>query len=522
MYFKEVHRWAAEADRLLPELRHRRVAPVALVRPEADSAAWQGWKTVQAGELTEAVGAELPCSCEFTFDFGEYCVGHLELEFEFTRPVDAPFCFRAKFAETPFELASDFASYHGTLGRGWLQEQEFVYDDPSGVIRLPRRYAFRYLKFRVEAGSDAYRFRLKNICCDTTTSADWSKLPPPAPSCDGLDREIDRIGMATLAACMQECFEDGPKRDRRLWLGDLRLQALANYPSFGNLDLVKRCLLLFAAATGDEGRVPGCLYLKHPLPVAGNLLYDYQVLYGDMLLDYLRASGDREFVRDLWPVAKRQCELGFEEFEDDRLVEREDRWIFIDWQENLEKECAAHGVMIYALERTFELARELGIEAEVLEYPVVAERLRRMAVELWMDRESGFFRCGPDGQISWASQLWMALAGAVPRDQAADLLLRVIAEPAATGPGGPFLHNQMVLALEQFGRHEAARALTRRYWGKMVEFGADTFWEVFVPSEPLRSPYRDPMINSHCHAWSTPVFNFRQSSGVNIPVSGRR
>lgn len=28
--------------------------------------------------------------------------------------------------------------------------------------------------------------------------------------------------------CMQSVFEDGPKRDRRLWLGDLRLQALAS------------------------------------------------------------------------------------------------------------------------------------------------------------------------------------------------------------------------------------------------------------------------------------------------------
>lgn len=33
--------------------------------------------------------------------------------------------------------------------------------------------------------------------------------------------------MKTLADCMQDVFEDGPKRDRRLWLGDLRLQALA-------------------------------------------------------------------------------------------------------------------------------------------------------------------------------------------------------------------------------------------------------------------------------------------------------
>jgi hypothetical protein len=31
---------------------------------------------------------------------------------------------------------------------------------------------------------------------------------------------------------MQEVFEDGPKRDRRLWLGDLRLQALVNDVTF--------------------------------------------------------------------------------------------------------------------------------------------------------------------------------------------------------------------------------------------------------------------------------------------------
>ncbi len=75
-----------------------------------------------------------------------------------------------------------------------------MYDDPSGVIRLPRRYAFRYLKFRVEAGSDAYRFRLKNICCDTTTSADWSKLPPPAAGCDGLVSWASQLWMALAGA----------------------------------------------------------------------------------------------------------------------------------------------------------------------------------------------------------------------------------------------------------------------------------------------------------------------------------
>ena len=77
-----------------------------------------------------------------------------------------------------------------------------------------------------------------------------------------------------------------------------------------------------------------------------------------------------------------------------------------------------------------------------------------------------------------------------------ELLRRLPAEKEAVPPGGPFLHQE-------------AHALTRAFWGRMVELGADTFWEVFDPADPMRSPYGDPIINSYCHAWSTPVFSFR-------------
>ncbi|WP_390580761.1 hypothetical protein [Paenibacillus illinoisensis] len=42
---------------------------------------------------------------------------------------------------------------------------------------------------------------------------------------------IDRVAVQTRD-CMQSVFEDCPKRDRRLWIGDLRLQALVNYETF--------------------------------------------------------------------------------------------------------------------------------------------------------------------------------------------------------------------------------------------------------------------------------------------------
>ncbi|WP_309121157.1 hypothetical protein [Paenibacillus sp.] len=47
-------------------------------------------------------------------------------------------------------------------------------------------------------------------------------MPPlPASVPDDL-AAMDRIAVKTLQDCMQTVYEDGPKRDRRLWIGDLR------------------------------------------------------------------------------------------------------------------------------------------------------------------------------------------------------------------------------------------------------------------------------------------------------------
>ena len=48
-------------------------------------------------------------------------------------------------------------------------------------------------------------------------------------------------------------------------------------------------------------------------------------------------------------------------------------------------------------------------------------------------------------------------------------------------------------------------------WGGMIELGADTFYEVYVPDDPEFSPYGDRKINSLCHAWScTPSYFIRK------------
>ena len=89
-------------------------------------------------------------------------------------------------------------------------------------ISLPRRYAFRYLELKVMDTSPKYQVLLSDVSCDTVTSGDMSQVEPLNENVPEDLKRIDAIALKTMEDCMQSVFEDGPKRDRRLWIGDLR------------------------------------------------------------------------------------------------------------------------------------------------------------------------------------------------------------------------------------------------------------------------------------------------------------
>ena len=123
---------------------------------------------------------------------------------------------------------------------------------------------------------DSVRFPVKvsGLYLDSVSAVDMDKAKKVDIQ-DELLRKIDAMCVKTLAECEQDVFEDGPKRDRRLWIGDLRLQALVDYETFENYDFVKRCIYLFAEHLNNEGLVapcvsvvlPGLLSVHHPLSV---------------------------------------------------------------------------------------------------------------------------------------------------------------------------------------------------------------------------------------------------------------
>ena len=108
---------------------------------------------------------------------------------------------------------------------------------------------------------------------------------------------------------MQTVYEDGPKRDRRLWIGDLYLESLANIYSFKNHDLTKHCLYMLAGLSYEDGVAPSNVF-ERPTPHAQiNPLFDYALIYNVALKEYLVATGDKKTALDLWQVAKNQIQI---------------------------------------------------------------------------------------------------------------------------------------------------------------------------------------------------------------------
>ena len=442
-------------------------------------------------------------------DFGDHFVGRLSMKLGYkgSHP-DAPAWLRFKFCENARELDETLEGYHGWISKGWVQREEIHVDVLPTALSLPRRYAFRYVRIEVLALSSKYRLTLEDAWAETTTSAEDARVSPYRGEAG--DERIDRVALRTLRSCMQSVFEDGPKRDRRLWLGDLRLQALANYATYRNNDLVKRCLYLFAGVADAEGRLPACLFIEPGIEADDTFMFDYSLFFIPVLLEYLKQTGDKEAALELSPTALKQLELSENQFDGD-LVRDSDRlgWCFVDWNLSLSKQASAQAIWLYCAKAALELcdrlaiARPDGLEALIGRR---AEAMRRA----WFDGARSVFVSGAERQVSWASQVWAVLAGVVEGEEAAACLDAVREVPDALGMVTPYMMHHYIEALCRTGRKAEARDVMRKYWGAMVDLGADTFWELFNPDDPDESPYGSPVVNSYCHAWScTPTWFLR-------------
>lgn len=492
----------------LPDLKEEYVLPVSIVTLSKQDKNIKIEKTADGNESDKYLLKKGNSLC---FDFGNHYVGYVTLKLKSVgSPQDAPAYIRLKFGEVAKEILENSDEYEGWISRSWIQEEFMHFDTLPVTVTLPRRYAFRYMEIMAVDTSKKWQLVVEEVTAKAVSCVSRDQVTVLNTE-DNLLKEIDRVSIRTLQNCMQLVFEDGPKRDRRLWLGDLRLQALANYKTFRKNDLVKRCLYLFAAQTREDGKISACLFLEPEYIVDDTFFFDYSLFFIPILYDYYEETKDRKALEELWDSAYRQIEIAKEEFNNNHLLKYDDKFkCFIDWKEGLDKQASAQAIYIYCLRRAIKLAKILGMNEIENELKMEVENKAAAAMKYFWDENKGLFISGKAGQVSYASQVWMILAEVVSEEQARELINNLIKVMPDIDMVTPYMNHHFVEALKIAGENEKAVDYIKYYWGGMVKEGADTFWELYNPINPTESPYGSSMVNSYCHAWScTPAYLLR-------------
>ena len=510
--------WLQKAEDCKPELKKTIHHPIRTVDIVADDDAFQGFKAVDNGELDDLYTKSLKEKGTVIVDFGEHLVGHVCFKIKDLGPMqDAVYRFKVTFGEVPSDLALPIEPYTGGLSRGWLQD--FQCDVTyGGYYEFPLRITARYMKIEVVGSSIYSDFTMDYITFEATTAVGESKavLAETTPQ---IFRDIVRVSENTLRDCTQGVYEDGPKRDQRLWMGDLYLEALANNASFQEYDVTKRCLYLLAGLSNPDN---GLLYsnlVEYPTPHQQLTFFvDYALSYTLTLSDYYDATGDTETANDLWEVAKNQVLTIIDKAIDENYLYSNTSYqfegmlftmVFFDWAPvTLDTHAAIQSYLCYVADRLYSLAVKLGKTDEVKTLPTTVKKLRTAGRKAYWDAKNKKVVSGAEKQTSYTCTSWAVLADLLNAKEAQAAIKNVMADESAITPGTPYANHFLVDAMIHCGMYDEARQYVEDYWGGMVKLGADTFWEYYVPDNHLFSSYNGyTLLNSYCHAWScTPVY----------------
>lgn len=478
-----------------------------------DKADFFGYRFKPEKDILPNCAFELEINSEICFDFGEHLVGYFQFDVDFIGDnVGGPLRFKIILGEIPAEIGEDIDPYSGKLSRAWFQDEIFTLEYLPQTITFPRRFAFQYVKIVLIAKSFDYEVVIKNIKCICATSADSNIEKYPMPVLDKELNKIDTVALRTLRNTMQDTFIDGPKRDKRLWLGDLPLMSQANNLTFKNPTIAKKCFYLFASQLMPDGRMPACIYRKPEIKGGTEYIVDYAILFGSYMSDYAKETGDWETVKDLWEAAYIQAEIIMNQLDEHGLFNNpNNNWVFIDWNPELERQAVINAIIIYSLKKLSSIAERFNFLNEKEKLESIISKMKEAVVDNFYDSKKKIFFSSDKKQISWASQVWMILADVVDDKTAKLILSKVINDNNFVKPVTPYLYHYALEALFKYDFRTEAIGIIKDYWGGMVRKGASTFWEVYKSDDPKFSPYDNYLLNSYCHSWSCiPAYFFRK------------
>ncbi len=325
----------------------------------------------------------------------------------------------------------------------------------------------------------------------------------------GLDCETDELGRIfemcknTVRCGTQEAFLDCPSREKGQYLGDAIITARSQVWLTGKTDMLRKCIRDFE----ESARVTPGLLAVAPGSFMQEIA-DFSLLFGALVLTDYDFTGDKDFLRECYPVLAGVTDFYGQYRRADGLLENvAHAWNLVDWPENLRdnydfaltrpvvgKGC--HNV-INALWYGALIMREkaesiLGLSAEKSS-DGVKEAFRKA---FYRPEQKLFADSEVSGHCSLHANLYAACFGLLPEEAQGAY------EALLLTPGrrcGIFPMYFALRGLARMGRYETLyRLLTREDdggWRNMLREGATTCFEAWGKDQKWNT--------SLCHPWGS-------------------
>jgi alpha-L-rhamnosidase len=438
-----------------------------------------------------------------------------------------------------------------------------------------RRRGFRYLSLTLR--NMARPLLLHQV------SAQISTYPVEARGAfrcsDSLLNTIWETAAYTVKLCMLDTYTDCPAYEQAFWVGDARNAALVNQVAFGAHELTAHCIALTALSLSDEINAIKPAYIQrdhlttsHVVSGWFNEIPMWTFLWVWMIWEHYLYTGDVALLASHYPAVK-LCLQRCERFLSARdILAIPDVWNLVDWAAmDLEDEgevTANTALMARSLDLAAEMATVLSQDTDAEGFKGLAQRLRvALNSYTWSDVHQGYVDTLRDAdayaaycqkaqgnglpiitidafmhkqRVSECTNTLMLLCRCVPSERyEATLRFTLAARDGkfrGSGPHEAHLGNPnelvtvgspwfLFFTLETLfgeGYADVAINILRDQWGRMIEKGATTFWEMF----PAESSDGRPIhwSRSLCHGWSAAPTYFLSSQvlGVIPLVAGYR
>jgi hypothetical protein len=370
----------------------------------------------------------------------------------------------------------------------------FICKPGTNVFETFDKRAFRYLQVDVRGARQPV-----TVAPVTVTVSTYPVVNVGAFECsdDRLNRIWD-IGRWTLQLNMEDAYTDCPWRERAQWWGDARVSALVNYYAFGDTTLVRRGLQQAAEAQDSEGLVPGVF----PTEFYGNRLPSYALHWVISLQEYWLHTGDLATATSLLPAVEK-CLAFFDGKVNPKLglLENVPYWVFIDGAPKMDGQrigasASLNAWYVQALKCAAAMARASGQTAKAATWEQKASAIAAaFNARFWNEAKGAYWDLlldgTPDGRISQHANALAILAGIAPQDRWERMLARITTDSAVTRVGTPYFSGFLMEAMHAANRHDLSMSHLRDGWGRMLDWGATTWWEYWEP------------VDSLCHAWSS-------------------